>query len=330
MCLRKYEGGKKVNKHLLITGGAGFIGANFISHLLNDSNYFITNVDSLTYAGNDQNMKPFEKSNRYRFLRCDIGNEQELQNVFDQEYDAIINFAAESHVDRSIYDASPFINTNIKGTFNLLQFVLSGKARKMIQISTDEVYGSLGPKDPPFTEETPLAPNNPYSASKASADLLVRSFHNTHQLPLIITRCSNNYGPMQHKEKFIPKIITNALNDKDIPLYGDGLNIRDWIYVEDHCRAIQLVLEKGVAGEVYNIGGTEEKTNREVIEVILKQLGKDKDLIKHVEDRKGHDRRYAMDSSKISRELGWEPLVSFHDGIQKTIEWYKRMQYERR
>jgi dTDP-glucose 4,6-dehydratase len=319
-----------MSKHLLVTGGAGFIGSNFISQLLSHSNYFITNVDSLTYAGNYQNIKVFEKSNKYRFLKCDIGNEQELTTAFDQEYEAIINFAAESHVDRSIYDAYPFIKTNIQGTFNLLQAVLSGKAQKMIQISTDEVYGSLGPNDQPFTEETPLAPNNPYSASKASADLLVRSFHKTHQLPLIITRCSNNYGPMQHTEKFIPKIITNALNDKEIPLYGDGLNIRDWIYVEDHCRAIQLVLEKGVIGEVYNIGGSEEKTNREVIDVILKQLGKDKSLIKHIEDRKGHDRRYAMDSTKISRELGWKPSVTFQEGIQKTIEWYKHKWLEGR
>ena len=192
----------------------------------------------------------------------------------------------------------------------------------MIQISTDEVYGSLGPDDPPFTETTPLAPNNPYSASKASADLLVRSYYKTHQLPLYITRCSNNFGPMQHTEKFIPKIITNALNQIEIPLYGDGLNIRDWIYVEDHCRAIQFVLEKGVPGEVYNIGGSEEKTNREIIDCILKKLGKEQSLIKHVVDRKGHDRRYSMDSSKIKRELGWKPIVSFNEGIQKTIEWY--------
>lgn len=330
MCLQKNKGGYKVSKHLLVTGGAGFIGANFISHLLNHSNYFITNVDSLTYAGNNENIKPFEKSNRYRFIKCDIGNEQELQFVFDQEYEAIINFAAESHVDRSILNAAPFIHTNIIGTFNLLQAVLSGKARKMIQISTDEVYGSLKPQDPPFTEETPLAPNNPYSASKASADLLVRSFYKTHQLPLIITRCSNNYGPMQHPEKFIPKIITNALNNEEIPLYGDGFNIRDWIYVEDHCRAIHMVLEKGVPGEVYNIGGAEEKTNLEVIRFILKQLGKDEHLIKHIEDRKGHDRRYAMNSTKLSRELGWKPLVSFHEGIQKTIEWYKHRRHENR
>ena len=315
-------GGFQVDKHLLVTGGAGFIGANFISHLLRNSNYHITNIDSLTYAGNTENITPFEKSNRYRFIQADISDQAELTKAFDQKYYAIIHFAAESHVDRSIEDALPFIHTNMYGTYNILQAVLLGKADKMIQISTDEVYGSLGPNDPPFIETTPLAPNNPYSASKASADLLVRSYHQTYQLPLIITRCSNNFGPMQHTEKFIPKVITNALHYIEIPLYGDGLNIRDWIYVEDHCRAVQTVLEKGVAGEVYNIGGSEEKTNRDIIDNILKQLGRDQSLIKYVADRKGHDRRYSMDSSKISRELGWRPMVSFNEGIQKTIEWY--------
>ncbi|MCS0673883.1 dTDP-glucose 4,6-dehydratase [Cytobacillus firmus] len=317
-----------MNKHLLVTGGAGFIGANFISYILSNSNYSITNIDSLTYAGNYKNMEPFQKSNRYRFIKCDISNENKLKAAFDQEYEAIINFAAESHVDRSIIDATPFITTNIKGTFNLLQAVLSGKSKKMIQISTDEVYGSLQPSDPPFIEESPLAPNNPYSASKAGADLLVRSFFKTHQLPLVITRCGNNYGPMQHAEKFIPKTIQNALQDKSIPLYGDGLNIRDWIYVIDHCRAIHMVLEKGTAGEIYNIGGSGEKTNREVIESILNKIGKSIDLVKKIEDRKGHDRRYAIDFTKISQELGWKPSVSFEEGIQKTIDWYK--QFERR
>lgn len=319
-----------MNKHLLVTGGAGFIGSNFISYLLSNSTYYITNVDYLTYAGTYENIQPFEKSNRYRFIKCDIGKDNDLRSVFDQEYETIINFAAESHVDRSIMDATPFIETNINGTFNLLKAVLSGKARKMIQISTDEVYGSLQPTEPPFTEETPLAPNNPYSASKGSADLLVRSFFKTHQLPLIITRCSNNYGPMQYTEKFIPKVISNALNDIPIPLYGDGLNIRDWIYVEDHCRAIHTVLEKGVAGEIYNIGASEEKTNLEVIQMILKQLKKDPILINYIEDRKGHDRRYSMDSSKITKELGWKPIVSFDDGIKKTIDWYKQRVLERR
>ncbi|MDR6999839.1 dTDP-glucose 4,6-dehydratase [Neobacillus niacini] len=319
-----------MSKHLLITGGAGFIGANFITYLLRNSDYHITNVDSLTYAGNIENLSEFHHSNRYRFIKCDITNKDELSMVFDQNYDAIIHFAAESHVDRSINDAFPFIHTNVYGSFNLLQMVLSGKASKMIQISTDEVYGSLSPSDAPFTEETAITPNNPYSASKASADLLVRSYYQTHQLPLIITRCSNNYGPMQHTEKFIPKVITNALNNQVIPLYGDGLNIRDWIYVEDHCRAIHMVLEKGATGQIYNIGGSEEKTNIDVIYEILKQLGKDKSLIEHVTDRKGHDRRYAMDSSKIKKELGWCPEVSFIQGIQKTIEWFKKRQNEGR
>jgi dTDP-glucose 4,6-dehydratase len=317
-----------VKGHLLVTGGAGFIGANFISHLLANSNYYITNVDALTYAGSKENINEFSKSNRYRFIKCDIGNENDLNKIFDQSYEAIINFAAESHVDRSIENAKPFIHTNINGTFNLLQAVLKGKANKMIQISTDEVYGTLGPKDPPFTELNPLTPNNPYSASKASADLLVRSYYQTHQLPLMITRCGNNYGPMQHTEKFIPKIIKNALTNNPIPLYGDGLNVRDWIYVIDHCRAIQMVLERGVYGQVYNIGGTEEKTNREVIDTILSKLGKDIQLIQHVQDRKGHDRRYAMDSKKITRELGWKPVVSFAEGIQNTIDWYKQKEHE--
>jgi dTDP-glucose 4,6-dehydratase len=317
-----------LKKHLLVTGGAGFIGANFISHLLESNKYKITNIDSLSYASNYENIRHFENSTGYRFIKCDISNVEDLKNVFDQEYDALINFAAESHVDRSIKDATPFIKTNVIGTFNLLQAVLAGKVKKMIQISTDEVYGSLHPTDLPFTEKTPLAPNNPYSASKASADLLVRSYFKTHKLPLIITRCSNNYGPLQNTEKFIPKIITNAMNNIDIPLYGDGLNIRDWIYVKDHCRAIQLVLEKGIPGEIYNIGGSEEKTNWEVILMILKKLGKDKKLIQQVKDRKGHDRKYAMDSTKIATELGWKPIVSFCEGIQKTIEWYKQKEHE--
>ncbi|MED4206766.1 dTDP-glucose 4,6-dehydratase [Neobacillus mesonae] len=315
-----------MSQHLLVTGGAGFIGANFISYILRYTDYHVTNVDVLSYAGDIGNISDFQHSSNYRFIKSDITKSYELLAAFDKKYDAIINFAAESHVDRSIHNAVPFIYSNINGTFNLLQMVLKGKAKKMIQISTDEVYGSLSSNDLPFTEETPLAPNNPYSASKASADLLVRSYYQTHQLPLIITRCSNNYGPLQHTEKFIPKIITNALNNKEIPLYGDGLNIRDWIYVEDHCRAIHLVLEKGVAGQIYNIGGAEEKTNRDVIYEILKQLGRDKSLIKYVEDRKGHDRRYAIDSSKITKELGWKPRIPFNKGIQHTIEWFKQRQ----
>lgn len=311
-----------MKKHLLVTGGAGFIGSNFISYMLSNTNYYITNLDSLTYAGNLKNIEAFRESKKYRFIQCDISRVNELQSVFDQKYEAIINFAAESHVDRSIMNAVPFIYSNILGAFNLLQAVLSGKASRMIQISTDEVYGSLQPTEYPFTEKTSLSPNNPYSASKASADLLVRSFYQTHQLPLIITRCSNNYGPRQHTEKLIPQTIIHTLKNKEIPVYGDGSNIRDWIYVEDHCRAIHMVLQKGRAGEVYNIGGTEEKTNLEVVETILTQLGGDEKLVKMVKDRKGHDLRYAMDSSKITKELGWKPSISFSEGIQKTIDWY--------
>ncbi|MBT2686896.1 dTDP-glucose 4,6-dehydratase [Bacillus sp. ISL-47] len=312
-----------MKRHLLVTGGAGFIGSNFISYLLENSSYLITNVDSLTYAANDRNTEVFNKSGRYRSMKIDIGNKKELEAAFDQEYEAIINFAAESHVDRSIDDATLFLHTNILGTFNLLEAVRSGKAKKMIQISTDEVYGSLESSEPPFSEDTPLSPNNPYSASKASADLLVRSFFRTHQLPLIITRCSNNYGPRQHEEKFIPKTIKNLMLNKKVPLYGDGMNIRDWIYVTDHCHAVYLVLEKGVPGEIYNIGGHEEKTNLEVVNTILNKMNKNETLIKFVMDRKGHDRRYGMNSAKITRELGWIPQVTFEDGIQRTIDWYK-------
>lgn len=294
--------------------------------MLTHSEYHITNVDALTYAG----INRLEESNRHRLIKCDIGDRKELEKCFDREYEAIIHFAAESHVDRSIQNAAPFIQSNIVGTFHLLQALLKGKAKKMIQVSTDEVYGSLNPTDPPFHEETPLAPNNPYSASKASADLLVRSFYQTYKLPLIITRCCNNYGPRQHKEKFIPTVITNALNDKEIPIYGDGLNIREWIYVEDHCRALSLVLEKGKAGEIYHIGSGEEMTNLEVAKMILKKLNKDSKLLTFVEDRKGHDRRYSMDSSKISKELGWKPAVTFEEGIEKTIEWYAGKMHGRR
>lgn len=317
------QGGSRMNKQLLITGGAGFIGSNFITYLLKHSTYSITNIDALTYAGHIDNMKSFDQYSNYRFIKCDISDSESLNQAFDQRYEAIINFAAESHVDRSIENANPFINTNINGTLNLLHAVKDGKAKKMIQISTDEVYGSLRKDDFPFTEQTPLAPNNPYSASKAGADLLVRSFYKTYQLPLVITRCSNNYGPNQHREKFIPKVISSALHDQKIPLYGDGLHIRDWLFVEDHCRAIHAVLEHGEAGEVYNIGGGSERTNKEIIKVILDYLNKDYSLIEHVEDRKGHDRRYAINWGKIYKELGWEPKVSFKDGLILTIDWYK-------
>ncbi|WP_332694844.1 dTDP-glucose 4,6-dehydratase [Halalkalibacter lacteus] len=311
-----------MSQELLITGGAGFIASNFIRHLLKNTTNRITNIDALTYAGNQENMNGFAESENYRFFHGDISQTETLDSVFDRTYDVIINFAAESHVDRSIENAKRFIETNINGTHALLGKVLEGKAGKMIQVSTDEVYGSLNELDAAFTEQHCLSPNNPYSASKAGADLLVRSFFETYKLPLIITRCSNNYGPYQHPEKFVPKIIYNALNNKKIPLYGDGLNIRDWLYVEDHCRAIYMIMNNGKSGEIYNIGGNYEKTNIELIRTILNYLGKGDDLISYVSDRKGHDRRYAIDSTKVKKQLGWEPNVSFDVGIKQTIDWY--------
>jgi dTDP-glucose 4,6-dehydratase len=311
-------------KEILVTGGAGFIGSKFIEYTLKNTPYSITNVDKLTYAGNLQNTNSFRKNNKYRFFQYDIANKEQLEQVFDRKYEAIINFAAETHVDRSIKEAEPFIQTNIQGTLNLLTSILQGKANRMIQISTDEVYGSLAENEPSFTELSPLSPNNPYSASKAGADLLVRSFYQTYQLPVMITRCSNNYGPHQHIEKFIPKVITQALQDKEIPLYGDGGNIRDWLFVEDHCRAIHMVLEQGRPGDVFNIGGACEMTNKEVIEMILDLLGKSTSLIQHVADRKGHDRRYSINFEKINAAQGWKPTVSFEEGIRKTIEWYRQ------
>jgi dTDP-glucose 4,6-dehydratase len=311
-----------MGQELLITGGAGFIGSNFIHYLLEHTKHRITNIDALTYAGNPDNMKGFTTDENYRFFNVDISQTEEMNVVFDRTYDFIIHFAAESHVDRSIEDSEIFIKTNIIGTHVLLGKVLEGKARKMIQVSTDEVYGSLNKRENPFTEVNFLSPNNPYSASKASADLLVQSYYQTYKLPLITTRCSNNYGPYQHPEKFIPKIIHHALKNKPIPLYGDGLNIRDWLYVEDHCRAIYTVMNHGKTGEVYNIGGNNEMKNIDVIRIILNYLGKGNELISYVPDRKGHDRRYAIDSTKVKQELGWEPKASFDEGIKQTIDWY--------
>ena len=319
-------GGSLLQKEILVTGGAGFIGSNFIRFLLSDSSNNITNLDSLTYAGNTQTIKTFHFSNNYRFIRCDIANKDQLAIAFDRKYDWIINFAAESHVDRSIIQALPFVNTNVTGTINLLQAVLEGKASKMLQISTDEVYGALSEEDHAFTEMTPLSPNNPYSASKASADLFVRAFVKTYNLPIIITRCSNNFGPYQHPEKLIPKAIISAINNQKIPLYGDGLQRRDWLYVKDHCRAIKSVIEGGETGEVYNIGGGFECTNKEIVMYILKYLGKSEDLIDYVKDRKGHDRRYAINHAKIEQELGWKPKFSFYESLVETIEWYKQNQ----
>lgn len=312
-----------MTKSYLITGGAGFIGLNFVKLLLQDTNIRLTVFDKLTYASHPDEMDELLKLSHFRFIQGDITLQHELDQAFDEVYDAIIHFAAESHVDRSIESAEPFIQTNVLGTYRMLEAVLKGKAKKLIHISTDEVYGDLEPDDPAFTEQTPLSPNNPYSASKASSDLLVKSYIHTHQLPAMITRCSNNYGPYQHEEKLIPTIIRKAVNGEKIPIYGDGRQIRDWLYVEDHARAVKKVLENGTAGQVYNIGGGNEKTNLDLTKTILSQLGISHDQIAFVQDRKGHDRRYAIDASKLKGELGWTQETSFEEGIEKTINWYR-------
>ncbi|ATO27211.1 dTDP-glucose 4,6-dehydratase [Bacillus atrophaeus] len=306
----------------LITGGAGFIGLTFTKLMLKETDARITVFDKLTYASHPKEMEKLKGNSRFRFIKGDISSQADIDRAFDESYDAVIHFAAESHVDRSISQAEPFITTNVMGTYRLAEAVLHGKAKKLIHISTDEVYGDLEPDDPAFTETTPLSPNNPYSASKASSDLLVQSYVKTHQLPAIITRCSNNYGPYQHREKMIPTIIRHAAKGQPVPLYGDGLQVRDWLFAEDHCRAIKLILEKGTNGEVYNIGGGNERTNKELASAILKLLGCDQELFAHVEDRKGHDRRYAINASKLKNELGWRQEVTFEEGIKRTVRWY--------
>lgn len=309
--------------NILITGGAGFIGSNFIELILSTRYYNIVNIDALTYAGNLENLKGLEeKYSNYKFAKANILDKNIIKKILqDNEIDTIINFAAESHVDRSILDSSPFLDTNVKGTLNLLDLANELKIQKFIQISTDEVYGSLGAEGF-FTEQTPLNPNSPYSASKTSADMFALAYHHTYGTPVLITRCSNNYGPKQFPEKLIPLIISNCLENKQIPVYGDGLNVRDWIYVNDHNLAILDVLEEGKIGQVYNIGSSNEKTNIEIVKTILNILGKSEELITYVKDRPGHDKRYAIDSSKIQNELDWSPKINFENGIKQTIEWY--------
>lgn len=307
---------------LLVTGGAGFIGSNFILYMLRQHpDYHIVNVDSLTYAGNLENLEAVEKHPNYSFSKTDITDAKGVDQLFRQGIDVVVNFAAESHVDRSILEPDIFVRTNVLGTQLLLDAAKKYGVSKFVQVSTDEVYGSLG-KTGLFTEETPLSPNSPYSASKAGGDLLVRAYHETYGLPVNITRCSNNYGPYQFPEKLIPLMISRALQDQPLPVYGDGMNIRDWLYVEDHCSAIDLVIHSGRAGEVYNIGGNNERANIHIVKEILKELGKPESLITYVEDRPGHDRRYGIDASKITRELGWKPQYDFETGIKETIRWY--------
>ena len=310
-------------KRLLITGGAGFIGSNFVRMVLSEhTDCFIVNLDKLTYAGNLENLAGFENHPSHKFIKGDICEGNLINRIIDEfKIDSIVNFAAESHVDRSITEPKIFIETNVTGTLTLLEATRDRNLQRFVQISTDEVYGALG-ADGKFTEQTVLAPNSPYSASKASADHLVRAFGHTWGVKYNITRCSNNYGPYQFPEKLIPLMINNALNNKELPVYGDGLQVRDWIYVYDHCTAVWKVLTDAPPGETYNIGGCNEKTNIDVVRLILSRLGKPESLIKHVTDRPGHDRRYAIDASKIISQLKWKPSVSFEQGIGKTIDWY--------
>ncbi len=326
-------------KNILVTGGAGFIGSNFIHYVLENCDALnIVNLDLLTYAGNLDNLADISDDSRYSFVRGDIHDRALVEQLFDSyDFDTVVNFAAESHVDRSITNPDIFLTTNILGTQTLLEVAKNHwkldlqdkystefkEGVKYLQVSTDEVYGALG-KTGMFTETTPLAPNSPYSASKASADFVVRAYNKTYGMPVNTTRCSNNYGPFQFPEKLIPLMINNCVNGKSLPVYGDGMQIRDWLYVEDHCAAIMAVLEKGQSGEVYNIGGNNEKANIEIVKLIIGSTGKSEELIVHVKDRPGHDRRYAIDNSKITGELGWAPKYSFETGMEKTIEWYLR------
>jgi dTDP-glucose 4,6-dehydratase len=312
-----------IQMNILVTGGAGFIGSNFVRYMVNKyPKYRIINLDNLTYAGNLENLIEVENSPNYTFIKGSICNKELVRDSFKKySPDILLNFAAESHVDRSILEPDIFLKTNIMGTHVLLEAAKDLGITKFVQISTDEVYGSLG-ETGYFTEESPISPNSPYSASKASADLLVRAYHETYGLNVNITRCSNNYGPYHFPEKLIPLMITNALEEKPLPVYGDGLNIRDWLHVQDHAAAIDLVIHKGMSGEVYNVGGHNERRNLEIVELILEILGKSKQLIQYVADRPGHDRRYAIDPSKIQEQLGWKPQYTFEQGIQEPVEWY--------
>ena len=311
---------------ILITGGAGFIGGNFVHFMLNKyPDYDIINLDLLTYAGNLETCKPVEDKTNYKFYKGDIANRKFIFDLFEKEqFDIVVNFAAESHVDRSITNPSIFVQTNVLGTQTLLDAAKEYNVKRYHQISTDEVYGDLplDRKDLFFTEETPLHTSSPYSSSKASADLFVLAYHRTYGLPVTISRCSNNYGPYHFPEKLIPLIISRGLNDKSVPVYGKGENVRDWLHVEDHCSAIDLIIHKGKVGEIYNIGGHNERTNLEVVKTVLNQMNKPETLIDYVTDRPGHDRRYAINPEKIEKELGWKPNYSFDTGIKQTIEWY--------
>lgn len=306
---------------LLVTGGAGFIGSHFSRYILQEHpGWEVTNLDKLTYAGNLDNLKDIHNDPRCHFIKGDIANAELMDEVLSHGFDVIVNFAAESNVDRSISDALPFIETNFKGPQILLEGARTYKVQRFIQVSTDEVYGSIDKGS--FGELSAISPGNPYAVSKAAADLLCLAYWKTYRTPVIITRCSNNFGPYQYPEKLIPLVITNALEDKPIPVYGDGLNIRDWLYVLDHCRALGLIIQGGRPGEAYNIAGHNEKTNLEVVHELLERLAKPKSLLQFVNDRPGHDRRYALDTTKIAKELGWKPAYPFKEALTTTVDWY--------
>ncbi|MBR3723300.1 MAG: dTDP-glucose 4,6-dehydratase [Selenomonadaceae bacterium] len=312
--------------NIVVTGGAGFIGSNFIYYLMDNSDDRIICFDAVTYAGNKKTLEPLTDNSRFTFVRGDISSRLDVYSMFEREKpDIVVNFAAESHVDRSIMAPEVFLRTNIFGVEVLLDACKKYGVKRFHQVSTDEVYGDL-PLDRPdlaFTEETPIRASSPYSASKASADLLTLAYHRTYDIPITISRCSNNYGPYHFPEKLIPLMITNAMSDKKLPVYGKGENIRDWLYVKDHCSAIDAIIRRGKLGEVYNIGGHNERKNLDVVKIILKELGKSENLIEFVEDRKGHDLRYAINADKIEKELGWKPATNFEEGIKSTIKWYK-------
>jgi dTDP-glucose 4,6-dehydratase len=312
---------------VLVTGGAGFIGSSFVRYLVRErKDTHVVNYDLLTYAGNLRNLDEVAKDPRYSFVKGDIADSGQVDQLFERHaFDAVVNFAAETHVDRSILDSAPFVRTNIEGTRCLLEASRRHKVSKFVQISTDEVYGSLGPTGA-FREDSSLDPSSPYSASKASADFLALAYHKTYGVPALVTRCTNNYGPYQFPEKLIPVLITNAMEDRALPIYGDGLNVREWIFADEHSRAVLMALERGRAGEVYNIGSGHEKTNIEVVREILRLLGKPESLIRFVKDRPGHDRRYAIDCSKIRREWEWSSQIDFASGLAATIEWYRSHQ----
>jgi dTDP-glucose 4,6-dehydratase len=311
---------------ILVTGAAGFIGSNFVRRLREKRpEWQVVAFDALTYAGNLENLRGLDDSPQFEFVRGDICDSEAVRAVLDTQVGAVVNFAAETHVDRSIHGSADFIRTNVLGTQVLLEQSRLSEVRRYLQVSTDEVYGSLGPEGR-FTEDSPLCPNSPYSASKAAADLLVRAYHRTYGLPAVVTRCSNNYGPYQFPEKVIPLFITNLLEERKVPLYGDGLNVRDWIHVQDHCDALLAVLERGQPGEVYNIGAGNEMTNLELTHALLRELRHDASMIHYVKDRLAHDRRYAVDTRKIQQALNWRPQIDFADGLRRTVQWYRENQ----